>query len=82
MEIASHSRDPDIAVTVVSCPPSVWTQLVVKDLNVYSAAVIVIIVIAVIIVIIIVITIIFVITVISVVSALGVSSALESHARC
>jgi len=56
------------------------TKNIVENLNVYSAAVIIVIVISVIIVII-VIVIIVVITVIPVVNALRISSALKSHAR-
>lgn len=75
MEIAPHSRNPDISVTIVSNPSTMRTKNIVENLNVYSTAVIVVIIISVIIVIIV------VITVIPVVNALRISSALKSHAR-
>lgn len=69
MEIAPHSRNPDISVTIVSNPSTMRTKNIVENLNVYSTAVIVVIIISVIIVIIV------VITVIPVVNALRINSA-------
>lgn len=82
MEIASYSRYPDIAVTTVSNPSAMRTQSIVENLNVYPAAIVVVIVVAIIVVIIVVIIIVVVITVISIITVLRISPALKSHTRC
>jgi antibiotic biosynthesis monooxygenase (ABM) superfamily enzyme len=75
MKITSHSWYPDVAVAVVSHPPAVRPQGIVKNLNAYSVPVVVV-------VITVIIVIIVVITVIPVVTVLRISPALKSHTGC